>query len=233
MLSSTTRRVFLACSTLAGINAISLLGGCKASGVAGEPGTSNPFTSAPTRTISEAFTSEKRVLWYVVKDEIGKDSLIDTLYVVEGGGVTVYHIGNGSTKTTSLGNIAGHSDDAVVEFAEEKYEEAFADATYPEVISSHLLRDASVSFVAHTDKTGNAVEWETINFGPDPDRVYGTALDINSPELHEGIVYEDSWVGFDITPRNMSSARAQYLITRDTDYNYVLDDIDSEGVDID
>ena len=233
MSPSMTRRNFLVGSTLAGLNAISLLGGCTASSVTGESGALIPSTSVPTRTISEAFTSEERVLWYVVKDEIGKDSLIDTLYVVEGGNVTVYDIGNGSTKTTSLGNIAGHSDDSVVEFAEEKYEEAFDDATYPEVISSHLLRDTSASFVAHTDKTGNAVEWETINFGSDPDRVYGTALDINSPELHEGIVYEDSWVGFDVTPRNMSSARAQYLITRNPGFSYVLDDVDSEGVDID
>ena len=230
---SMTRRFFLVGSTLAGINAISLLEGCAASSVTGESGELIPSTSVPTRTISEAFTSEERVLWYVVKDEIGKDSLIDTLYVVEGGNVTVYDIGNGTTKTTSLGNIAGHSDDAVIEFAEKKYEEALIDTTHQELISSHLLRDVSASFVAHTDKTGNTVEWETINFGSDPDWVYGTVLDINSSELHEGVVYEDSWVGFDVTPRNISSPRAQYLITRNPGFSYVLDDVDSEGVDID
>lgn len=228
-----TRRIFLVGSSLAGINAISLLGGCASSSMTGESDALTPSTSVPIRTISEAFTSEERVLWYVVRDEIGKDSLIQTLYVVESGNVTVYNIGNGSTRTTSLGNIAGHSDDSVVEFAEVKYEEAFEDATYPEVISSHLLRDASASFVVHTDETGNAVEWETINFGPDPDEVYGTTLDINSPELHQGVVYEDSWVGFDVTPRNRTHVRTHYLITRNPVFSYKIDDIDSEGVDID
>lgn len=179
-------------------------------------------TAAKAVPASEAFSSQERKVWFLVYDRIGKDSEIPEIYVVENGQVTTYMTRDFLTSIT-LGDIAGKSDDSIVEYCEEGI------AALKEAYPTHgpWSGTATPSFVVQTDQTGNNVISEVVDLG---EIVIDNYITLNGNASHSGVVYDDSFVGFDAVD---IGDRPRYVITRDSGIDYCLDTVDTPGVMVD
>lgn len=179
-------------------------------------------TAAKAVPVSEAFASQERKVWFRVFDRIGKDSEIYEIYVVENGQVTTYMTHNFFTSIT-LGDIAGKSDDSIVKYCEEGI------AALKEKYPTHGPWSGTVtpSFVVQTDQTGNNVISEVVDLGS---IVIENSITLNGNASHSGVVYDDTFVGFDAVD---TGDRPRYVITRDSGVDYCLDTVDTPGVMVD
>lgn len=187
--------------------------------------TSSGTSSTASKTVSELFTNNGRMVWYRVYDGIGKDSEVEAIYVFDDGLATVYNLGM-YNMCTDLGQVSKATDDAAINYAESAFAEKISTSKYPDDVSKELTREADFSITAHTDRTGNNVVSETISIGDDPEKFHGTELNINCPRLVSGQVYDQHWIGFDV-------ADGSNLITRDPGYMFTLDTVSSPGIFID
>ncbi len=188
---------------------------------------------ASNPTLSELFTGEERRVWYAVFDDIGKDSEIYSMYVVENGMVTSYSM-TGHGVAYVLGNLSGHTDDAMIEAAEGDIQESYEKhgelySSIEEMRSYRVDDDQTPQFTVNTDQTGNNVISETVSLAPG-DESYTVTLEIAAEGSEvSGQVYEDMWKGFEMIPEHQY--RMRYVVTRDPSYSsFSLDGLNSPGV---
>lgn len=116
---------------------------------------------SPSRTVSEAFSSQEREFWFEIDGPIGKDTLIEAVYVVQDGVVSVYGTRGGLTNT--LGDIPNYNDggetvaDDIIKANRE------SDKTdIRENFARNHFEKTTPKFILNTDQTGRTVMSETI-----------------------------------------------------------------------
>lgn len=176
-------------------------------------------SASNTVTLSDAFSSQERVLWYEVIWGVGKDSDIWFLHVVENGEVTTYSV----RQSMQLGQVAKMADDEIIRMLE-----ASSISKRGPVIAQAVIR---------TDKTGNTVSSEGVidsnkisTIGEtswfDKSSVIGEREWINGTESASE-VYTSTYAGF----RGPAGDTHVSLIRRiDSEITFALDDVNTPGV---
>ena len=161
----------------------------------------------PSQTLSEAFKAQERTLWYFVISPLagpGKDSEIWDIFVVENGQVTGYY----TRGSVALGDLAKASDDAIVTFLEEHYQE-------------ERYGPVSAGFHIKTDNTGNKTWSEELSIAGSFSEEFDSPGDNGQSQI-----YDASFVGY--------SGYSTYLITRvESLTSYIFDEPGAEGVLVD
>lgn len=181
-----------------------------------------------TQTVSEAFSSQDRQIWYAIRDPIGKDTLIEALYVVEDGVVDIYDLSH--AKTMTLGNASKHDSEGVADAIIGWYNDELnsAEGFERELLEEGITKNVKANFTLNTDKTGNKVDTEKIIFGDGKKSYTCQTVRDNTG----GDVYDAVWSGFNIIANTSSDGMGHYLLQMNPDVKTVLDPIKSPNVEV-
>lgn len=181
-----------------------------------------------TQTVSEAFSSQDRQIWYAIRDPIGKDTLIEALYVVEDGTVDVYDLSY--ARTMKLGNASKYDSEEVADAIIGWYNDDLnsAEGWEKESLEKRVTKNVKANFTLNTDKTGNKVDTEKITFGDGKKSYTCQTVRDNT----EGAVYDAVWSGFNIIANTSSDGMGHYLLQMNSDVKTVLDPIKSSNVEV-